>query len=219
MADGMPNFDPTAKIGKFPVWVWAVVLAGGVLLFTWFSRNKGGSSGSSLTEVDGDLPEVSGGALGGSSGNGNEDALNDLQGSLTDWFGALNDTLAQNVDISGATISSGTAAAPKGGKKSGPTWAQRAINYLTSQGYGGVAAQRSVQRYLEGKPLTQKQKERVNAAITGVGVKKNAPKVKLAQPKKTVQIKRNPPKPKPPKKSPAKKPPKKKAKNKSSLKR
>lgn len=216
MADGLPNFDPTAKIGKFPVWVWAVVLAGGVLLFTWLSRNKGDSNGDSgLTEVDGDLPEVSGGGLTGSNGGVSDDSVNDLNGMLNDWFGALNDTLAQNVDLSGATIPSGVAATPKGSKKSGPTWAQRAINYLTSQGYGGVAAQRSVQKYLEGKPLTQKQKERVNAAITGIGVKKNAPAVKIAKPKKTVKIKRNPPKKSPPKK----KPPKKKAKNKSSLKR
>lgn len=206
MAEGMPNFDPTAKIGKFPVWVWGAGLAGGVLVFTWASRQKEGKAAvpaGGLTETTGDLPEVSGGGLGG--------AGDDTQGMLSDFLANLTETLGGVTDPTGGTVSPGgaasgirtvTATTNAGGVVStlqtNQGWASAAVGYLASKGRDALGSERIIRAYLAGKPLSAHSRQVVAQAISGVGTApKGAPPVINKKPAKTIKVKPKKPKPKP----------------------
>ena len=132
-----------ANLGPLPVWVWGAVVGIAVVAYVWFSGRTDGSVDATDNETTGTSATATGAAS-------VSDAIDGAFATGT----ASGSTLA-TTDIQ-ETADSNTA------------WGLRATSYLVGQGVSPVTAQRAINAYLNGDPMTAEQSALVDKAILGI---------------------------------------------------
>lgn len=132
----------TDKIGGVPVWVWGVIIGGLVVVWTWVSRR--GSSGAAPAS--------------GAANISSEEAT------------ALNGAL-QGLSSGSNPLTSGVpSAAEPGETRSNDWWLNQSLVHVLSLGASPLTAQRALQKYLQGQPLTEAEAKIINQAVTKYGL-------------------------------------------------
>jgi hypothetical protein len=155
------------KIGKHSVWLYGALLGGAILVFFWYERSRG-TAPADTTTTDGSLPEVSGEALGSSSGEAG--GVSDSAGG-SDNPGTTNIYYTQSGTVADVTpIKTLSTGGVRTTAKTNNSWEKDAVAFLTAAGIGGQNATRAITKYLNGDRLTYHQHVMVNQAIKNVGL-------------------------------------------------
>lgn len=160
MADAPPGGKDalavlTRKIGPLPVFVWALLLAGG---YVWYTRYGPGKAASGTSVPVGQQTDPA----------GNVGVIDPLTGYVQ---GSAEDTAslqAQN-EIAAGDGTTGGSGSSTGGYTTNDQWATAAENYLVGLGIDPTVATQAIGNYLGSLPNTTAQQADVNTAIEGIG--------------------------------------------------
>ena len=140
-----------AKLGKLPVWAWGIIGGTVVLGGYYFSKarkNARDPNAAANTPATDNLASV-------------------FTGMATP---GQTDNATLPVDgYSGGTISTGDNALGDANLETNVTWLNRGIKVATSQGKSSLSSTTALQKYLQGKPVTNEEADIVNIVLSALG--------------------------------------------------
>jgi len=156
------------KAGPFPIWVWGAGI-GLVAVFIMWSHNNSANS-----DVD-TVVDTGGGALSTDDAmDANDAALYTGDNSTSGYssagldYGVPEDAYPVVDNTSDDAVTDSIVPAEKKGGKG--NWQRKAFASLVAQGFDPITAQRSLSRYLAGKPLSKRQQHAIGAALKTQGL-------------------------------------------------
>jgi hypothetical protein len=136
-----------AKAGPFPVWVWGAAVGVLVVGVMWYRRSSGGTA-----------------------------VAPDTTGTAYDPNALDNAALYSGNDRNAANATYATTSMQRTARTN-LAWLRQVVQYEAGKGRNPITAQRAFMRYLQGKPLTEKQNKIVSDALVHVGIPPKPPKV------------------------------------------
>lgn len=146
---GMEVF--TRKVGPFPVFVWGLLLAGGIYLYR---SRKSGPAGQQTDPA------------------GNVGVIDPATGYV---YGSMQDQNALAARQSGNTDLPPSQDTKAGQYADNNAWGRAAENYLVGLGEDPTAANEAIQQYLSSQTLTPQQQAMINLVIQGIGAPPQLP--------------------------------------------
>ena len=133
----------TRKVGPLPGWVWVALAVGGYVAYRWLRQRNAPTTIGTDSGTDSVTPADSTDPVSSDGGAG--------AGSVETGF-----------------TQPPVTATPSGPRTNGD-WARMAVTYLIQHGSHPLAASNAISNYLGRKPLTDSQRNMVNAAIKAIG--------------------------------------------------
>lgn len=139
----MPHVNATQKVGPLPAYAWGGLLAVAVLAWVYFHRQTTAAANANPAATDITTGTDT------TSTNGAYPAIN---------ADPLSPAMGSTVGVSTATPNNNT------------SYEQQGVQYLTSQGVNGLAAQAAIEKYLNGTQLSFQEGGWVNTLIAHMGI-------------------------------------------------